>query len=141
MANETVLRCLRRSAKTRSTAASFAMDAQPYDSWAEQTPRGARVLSEAGGESEVEFARTCPPDQNRGLRTNCPVGQETRSTAATFAPGRNRRLQRQLPARLPRPAPASQRGRSANQPAAQSAQISHRTRRRLRICGRKSLRA
>src|ERR1035438_378101 len=92
MANETVLRCLRRSAKTRSTAASFAMDAQPHDSWAEQTAGRARVLSEAGGESEVKFARTCPPDQNCGLRANRPVGQETRSPAATFAPGRNRRL-------------------------------------------------
>jgi hypothetical protein len=38
MANETVLRCLRRSAKTRSTAASFAMDAQPHDSWQNKRP-------------------------------------------------------------------------------------------------------
>ena len=37
LANETVLRDLRRSAKTRSTAASFAMDAQPHDLGAEQT--------------------------------------------------------------------------------------------------------
>ena len=61
------------------------MDAQPHDYGAEQTARRSRVLSGAGSESEVEFARICPPDQNRRLRANYPVGQESRSTAATFA--------------------------------------------------------
>ena len=36
------------------------MDAQPHDYGAEQTARRARVLSDAGSESEVQFVRTCP---------------------------------------------------------------------------------
>jgi len=82
-------------AKTRTTGASFGVDAQPHDYGAEQTARRVRVLSDAGSESEVQFVRTCPPDQNRSLRANYSVGQETRSTAATFAPGRERILQGQ----------------------------------------------
>ena len=53
------------SPKTRTTGASFAMDAQPADSRAEQAFRRTRILPEARRQGAVEQARACPADRSR----------------------------------------------------------------------------
>jgi hypothetical protein len=64
-------------------------------------PEEREFYLQARGPGKVEFARTCSPDQECCLRADCLVGQDTRISDASFAPGRHGRIQEQLPPRLP----------------------------------------